>query len=159
MLQNTRRSLCGFVAAAGLLTAACGPTGVYRPYFDEGGSGASINEFTYVSLPHQPKSVSVIDTRTQEVIFSMDIPVGQQLVMNFDDKKEAEAKDRYMPATMRWALMPAGNRYGSLSNRLSVPAASSRLVEWDIRPGPEVSAPPQVETMVPPPLPDEPVRN
>lgn len=157
MLDNTRRTVCGLVAAGAMLAGACGPTGVYRPYFDEGGSGASIQEFTYVSYPHEPKNISVVDTRTQQVVFSMEIPVGQQLVVNFDDK--SDNREKYMSGTMRWALLKAGSRYGSLSNRTAVPPAHSRRVDMEIRPGPEVAAPPQVETMVPPPLPDETVQN
>lgn len=152
MVITPRRSLCGLIAASALIASACGPTSVYRPYYDEGGSGASIDEFTYVSYPHQPKSVSVIDTRTEEVIFAMDIPVGQQLVVNFDDP--SKNRGNYMSGTMRWALMKAGNAYGTLSNRIDVPPPHSRRIEWTLRPGPEVSTPPQVETMTPPPLSD-----
>jgi len=150
MSEITRRSLCGLVAAGATLSAACGPTGVYRPYFDEGGSGASIDEFTYISEPHSPKSVSVVDTRTQEVVFAMDIPVGQELVINFDDK--SPDREKYMSGTMRWGLFKAGDRYGSLSNRVAVPPQHSRRVDLEVREGPEVASPPQVETMVPPPL-------
>lgn len=152
MPRTILRSVCGTIAAGALLAGACGPTAVYRPYFDEGGSGASIDEFTYVSETFSPKSVSVVDTRTEEVIFAMDIPVGQQLVVNFDDKTINQ--DRYLSGTMRWALMRAGNRYGSLSNRVAVPPPGARRIDLFLREGPEVSAPPQVEVMTPPPLAD-----
>jgi hypothetical protein len=154
MSRFPRRALAELALAGALAgtLSGCGPTSLYRPYFDEGGSGASIDEATYVSYPHEPKSLSVVDTRTQEVVFAMDIPVGQQLVINFDDK--SADKDKYMSGTMRWAVMKAGNRYGSLSNRLAVPPPHSRRVDWYLREGPEVSTPPPVETMTPPPLSD-----
>ncbi|MBK7403604.1 MAG: hypothetical protein IPJ41_02950 [Phycisphaerales bacterium] len=152
MVITLRRSVCGLIAASALLASACGPTSPFRPFYDEGGSGASIDEFTFVSEPHSPKSVSLVDTRTEEVIFAVDIPVGQQLVVNFDDP--SNTRGNYMSGNMRWALMKAGNRYGKLSNRIDVPPANSRRLEMNLRPGPEVSTPPQVETMTPPPLSD-----
>lgn len=150
MASFTSRLLRSFALAGAVFAASCGPTSVYRPYFDEGGSGASIDEFTYVSTSEQPKTVTVVDTRTQETVFALDIPVGQQLVINFDDK--SANRDKYMSGQMRWAVMPAGNRYGSLRNRIDVPPAGSRRVDMTLRKGPEVATRPAVETMTPPPL-------
>lgn len=138
---GTTRTIGVFLVASGLLgLSACGPTSVYRPYFDEGGSGASIDEFTYVSRPYEAKTVSVIDTRTQEVVFSLDIPVGQQLSMNFDDRESN--RDKYMSGTMRWAVQPAGSRFGTLRNRIDVPPAHSRRIDMEIRQGPEIASEP-----------------
>lgn len=150
MASHTTRVLRSLALVGAVLGASCGPTSVYRPYFDQGGSGASIDEFTYVSTAHSPKTVTVVDTRTQETVFALDIPVGQQLVINFDDKQAD--RDKYMSGEMRWAVMPAGNRFGSLKNRVDVPPAGSRRVDMTLREGPEVSMPPSVETMTPPPL-------
>ena len=150
MASQISRVLCSLAAVGALAAASCGPTSPYRPFFDEGGSGASIDEFTYVSSSYSPKTVTVVDTRTGESVFALDIPVGQQLVVNFDDK--SANKDKYMSGTMRWAVMPAGNRYGSLRNRIDVPPPGSRRIDMTLREGPEVSTPPTVETMSPPPL-------
>lgn len=150
MASHTHRALCTLLAAGALSAASCGPTAVYRPYFDEGGSGASIDEFTFVSDSHAPKTITIVDTRTDEAVFAMDIPVGQQLVINFDDK--SARRDEYMSGQMRWAVMPAGNRFGTLRNRVDVPPAHSRRIDMTLRDGPEVATAPTVETMTPPPL-------
>ncbi|MFG0259914.1 MAG: hypothetical protein ACF8LK_06125 [Phycisphaerales bacterium JB041] len=135
------RTLGMLCVTSGLLAlSACGPTSVYRPFFDEGGSGASIDEFTYVSRPYEAKTVSVVDTRTGEVVFSMDIPVGQQLSINFDDKSKNQGK--YMSGEMRWAVQEAGSRFGTLRNRVDVPPPHSRRIDVDIRQGPEVATVP-----------------
>ncbi len=125
---------------AGLLAAAFVGAGVgcgiaYRPYFDPGGSGAAIDEYTYVSEPYSPQTITVVDTRTGESVFAMDVPVGQQLVINFDDKRVQS--EEWMSGVMRWRLMPAGQRYGRLTNRISVPPPSSRRVDVTLRAYPE----------------------
>ncbi|MCW5775192.1 MAG: hypothetical protein KIS87_01925, partial [Phycisphaeraceae bacterium] len=102
---------------------------------DPGGSGAAIDEYTYVSTPHTPQTITVVDTRTGESVFAMDVPVGKQLVINFDDK-DVQSED-WMSGVMRWRLMPAGQRYGRLTNRISVPPPSSRRVDVTLRAYPE----------------------
>lgn len=125
----------GLVAAVLALSAGgCGFA--YRPYFDPGGSGVAIDEYTYVSQPGMPQSVRIIDTRTGETVFASDIPVGEQLVINFDDDVFPEHET--MTAEMRWRLMPAGNRYGQLRNRVPMPPASSRRVDLFVRQTPEL---------------------
>ncbi|MDQ7013480.1 MAG: hypothetical protein Q9O74_06235 [Planctomycetota bacterium] len=141
MATSFTRTVGVLLVTSGMFAlGACGPTSVYRPFFDEGGSGASTDAFTYVSRPYEAKTVSVIDTRTQEVIFSMDIPVGQQLSVNFDDRESN--KDKYLSGTMRWGLQPAGSRFGRLLNRVDVPPAHSRRIDMDIRQGPEMAIEP-----------------
>jgi len=150
MASQTHRALCILLAAGASFAASCGPTSPYRPFFDEGGSGASIDQFTYVSDSHAPKTITIVDTRTDEVVFAVDIPVGQQLVINFDDK--SANRDKYMSGEMRWGVMPAGKRFGGTRNRIDVPPARSRRIDMTLREGPEISTPPVVETMTPPPL-------
>ncbi|GIK19438.1 MAG: hypothetical protein AMXMBFR77_19380 [Phycisphaerales bacterium] len=125
---------------AGLLSLSVIGAGVgcglaYRPYFDPGGSGAAIDEYTYVSEPYMPQTITVVDTRTGEPVFAMDVPVGQQLVINFDDKQVQS--EEWMSGVMRWRLMPAGHRYGRLTNRIAVPPPSSRRVDVTLRAYPE----------------------
>ncbi|QKK09709.1 MAG: hypothetical protein HND58_17080 [Planctomycetota bacterium] len=135
------RTLGMLCVTSGLLAlSACGPTSVYRPFFDEGGSGASIDEYTYVSRPYEAKTVTIVDTRTDEVVWSLDVPVGQQLSINFDDKSKNQ--DKYMSGEMRWGVQAAGNRFGTLRNRLDVPPPHSRRIDVDIRQGPEVATAP-----------------
>lgn len=131
------------VALAGclVLIPACGVA--YRPYYDPGGSGASIDEFTYLSEPHMPQSVSLVDLRTGETLFSVDIPPRQQLVVKFVKNHEAAA-DAWMPETMKWGLMPRGTKRGHLTNSMAVPPAYSRRLDLYGRDVPELPDAPRV---------------
>ena len=130
MARTTCSQILGTVLLAGLaLQVGC--------TFNEGGSGIALDEYTYVSRPHTPKTVSVVDTRTEQVIFTMDVPVGQQLVMDFDDPDSREGE--YLSGEMRWALMPAGYTNAQLRNRVNVPPPESRRIDMELREGPELA--------------------
>lgn len=109
-------ALAALVGLAGLSAGGCL---AYRPYFNEGGSGANINQFTYVSTSHQPKTVKLVDTRTNEVIWTCDIPVGQQLTCQF--YKDKSPDDPWRPNTMRWGLYKAGTKAGKHPYAIAVP--------------------------------------
>ena len=42
----------------------------------EGGIGYSADSYTYVSRTWEPKTISVIDTRTGETIWTLELPVS-----------------------------------------------------------------------------------
>ena len=95
---------------------------------------------TYWSTESKPVTITVVDTRTTEPFFTMEIPVGKQLVVDF---KEGEGDDAVLtPDLMRWDLFPVGTRTGSLRNAMSVPARWSRRIDVDFRPAPEFASPP-----------------
>lgn len=121
------------LAAAFLVAGGCGLA--YRPYYDEGGSGASIDEFTYVSRPHSPKTVTLVDTRTGETLWTTDVPVGKQLVIRF--YKDEAPDNAYTPDMMRWGVFEAGQRWGRKGNEMLVPPTHSRRIDLDVRPEPE----------------------
>lgn len=114
-------ALSGFIAIGG-----CG----YAP----GGQGRSNDTFTYYSTPHEPKTLTLIDTRTGERLWSCEVPVGQQLVVRFRNLTWSEntGKDE-----MRWELMKLGTEWGQLNNSIACPPASSRRLEMTVRAGPE----------------------
>ena len=64
----TRLAPIAFVAASLALAGCYGPRGAIYPY---SGSG-----YTYVSSEMQPVTVTLVDTRTEEPFFKMEIPVG-----------------------------------------------------------------------------------
>ncbi len=110
----------------GLLAAVAG---CYAP--DGGAMPNSGRGFTYISTSMQPLTISVIDARTDEAFFIMDIPPGQQLTFNFlqgggDDPV-------YTPDRMVYAVWEAGTYFGNLDNQLSCPPAAARRIEVDIR--------------------------
>ena len=118
------------LSGAFILTGCHGPSGGLFPH-----TGASQ---TYVSTEMQPKNVQVVDNRSGEVLFEMEIPVGKQLTIDF-------VKDRgddpvYTPDLLRWQLFDIGTRIGSLRSSMSIPAGTSRRIEVSMRPAPEYLA-------------------
>lgn len=124
---------------ASALVAAAASSGCYF----EGGPGWSADRFAYVSRTWTPKTVTLIDTRTGEAMWSMDVPVGQRLVIDFKTTQPMEKPDAWLPDTMHWDIMPERQRFGGLKNQMPVPPPSSRRVDVTLRPTPEY--PPDVD--------------
>ncbi len=115
-------------AATGLLAltlAGCVP-GYYA-----GGSLASLDLYTYESTPDYPQTVTLVDTSTGEKIWSVDIPVGKQLVIRFAENKAKGDKSR--PDVMRWEIMQRDTTSGVLDNSIPVPPAWQRRVDVTLR--------------------------
>lgn len=141
------RNALGAPAVAGAIAALAG-------CYTEGGPQQSLDRFTYVSRPHQPKTISVVDTRSYETIWTVDIPVGQKLALQFYPNKrvkEGEAADPLRPDVLRWQLIPESAYFGELHNEIGVPPSNSRRIEMKLRPGPEMPAPPPVVPPATPP--------
>jgi hypothetical protein len=135
----------GVLAALALGAAGLG-LGVGGCAWSPGGWNVSDDTHVYYSTPDMPQTVSVIDWRTGETVWSSEIPVGQQLVVQFRDGTGAD-KDPNVPSTMRWGLLPMGNEYGRLQNVTLVPPVSGRRLHVDVRPAPEL--PPGVAATLP----------
>src|SRR4051812_3931179 len=71
------RKFC--LAGAAALTAAM--AGCWTMGYSPGGRQASLDEFTYESTADHPYSLYLIDLRTRETIWSMDVPVGKEVVI------------------------------------------------------------------------------
>ena len=112
------------------LGAATLPAGCYYP----GGPLYSADRFTYESTPWQPWTVTLFDTRTGEAVWSVDVPVGEQVVVGFS---QGTGPNEYKPDEMIWQLMPLGERFGTLANRMPCPPVGARRLEPTLRPVPE----------------------
>lgn len=146
-MRQPLRSALILAAMVGGLWAAPGCGVAYRPYYDPGGSGASIDEFTYWSEPHMPQTVELIDLRTGETLFAVDIPPRQQLVVKF--VKNHSEKDSWMPDLMKWELMPRGTKRGKLDNSIPVPPSFSRRLDVSLRETPEMPDAPRYSQPAP----------
>lgn len=135
------RTRLTWLAAAGVI----GLTGCYY----EGGPLSSQDRFTYVSRPFQPWTVDLVDVRTGEVIWSVDVPVGQQLVVDFQAASSDASKDPWRPDTMLWEVMPSGRKFGALGNKMSVPDRNARRLEPKLRSTPEMPSEPYASAPVP----------
>ena len=103
----------------------------------EGGPLYSADRFAYVSRTWEPKTVTVVDTRTGEALWSIDVPVGQRLVIGFRAAPKNVEKNDWLPDVMQWDLMPESRISGALTNQIRVPPSSARRVDWKLRPTPE----------------------
>lgn len=119
-----RLALGTAAAAAVALTAGCVPG--YYP----GGSLASRDLYTYPSEPNWPQTVVLVDHLTEEVLWTVEVPIGQQLVVRF---YEDETDDPELPALMRWELMPLGDHFGELDNAMPVPPQYARRLDTFVR--------------------------
>lgn len=121
------------LAGLGSLLGGCGQA--YKLNYHESGSGASIDQYTWVSRPFEPKTVMLVDLRTDEVYWSVDIPVGQQLTVRFYENEEPE--NEFTPALMRWEIQEAGTKFRKLANAQLVPPVTVRRIDWEFRAAPE----------------------
>lgn len=120
------------IAPTAFAAAIAALSGCYYP----GGPGASYDVYTYESTSWKPWTVTLVDTRTGQTVWSIDVPVGKEVVLSF---KEGEGtKDSATPDLMRWQLFPLGTHYGELKSTLAVPPASARRLDPVLRPTPEL---------------------
>lgn len=130
----------------GVAFVLAGCTMGYHPH----GQGRSNDTFTYVSTSHEPKTITLVDTRTGEKMWSCSIPVGQQLVVRFLDDERSEERGYDV---MRWRLMPAGTAWGTLDNTMNCPPNTARRLDMTLRRGPEFVVAEATPAAAPAPMP------
>jgi len=102
----------------------------------------SSDRYTYESTNWQPQTVTLMDTRTMQPYWSKDIPVGQKLVMSFDNLEDhQEAAPADYPDKMLWDLWPLEQLTGDPARSLFVPSKQARRVDVKLRQTPEIPAP------------------
>jgi len=135
----TRIKALSLVVALSALAGCYGPRGAIYPYTGNG--------YTYVSSEMNPVTITLIDTRTEEPFFKMEIPVGKQLTLNFLEGKGDDPVLR--PDRMVYAIMDAGTATGRLTNQLTCPPQGSRRIVYDLREAPEArEAPPAYDERI-----------
>lgn len=117
------------------LCSGCGHMPGMNPGWSAGGDLASNDRYTFVSTPHAPQTITIIDTRSGEIIWSRDVPVGQQLNLRF--VPEANEDNPVRPDVMKYGVTEAGRRFARLTDSITVPAADSRRIDVELRKGPE----------------------
>jgi hypothetical protein len=91
--------------------------------------------YSYVSTTHLPQTVTLLNTRTGESIWSQEIPVGRQLNITFvnrPDRADSQGWDE-----MRWSLTDIGNGLGGQTSTIRVPPPSERRLDVTVRDFPE----------------------
>lgn len=92
---------------------------------------------TIASTEYMQKSVRMVDMRSGEVFFSIDIPPGKQLTYDFDRDEGDDAV--YTPDIMRYEVKNIGDKSGKLGSAMTVPNAASRRVEVFVKQGTQYS--------------------
>lgn len=121
------RQYFGVFTAGTTVLAVLAASGCQR--YLEGGSGMADDTHTYVSTSELPKTVTLKDTTSHEVLWTVEVPVGRKLVVRFypDRFKDNQAA----PDMMRWDLIDPDRETGELVNVAAVP--KSRILEWTLR--------------------------
>ncbi len=91
-------------------------------------SAGTASPMTWESTAACPKTIVIVDTRTGENVFEMDIPLGQQLSAQFSQHKDPQ-KHPEAPDLMRYTLMPLGQWVGHLDESIEVPHAWNRRID------------------------------
>ncbi len=136
-----------------LLALAALLSGCYSS-FSPGGNSFSNNHFTYASDAWSPKSVELIDTRTGQTLWSVDVPVGKKITMKFE-RNLGQAETSF-PDRMTWVVQNLKSNSWRGKQEMIVPGRDARLVELSIRPAPEYPEE-QVAMAEPPALDPEPL--
>lgn len=123
------------IACTALVIALASALPGCESVFSAGGDTFSNDSFTYESTTWSPKSVELIDTRNGQVLWAIEIPVGQKLTMRFEP--EIGDPDTVYPDRMTWVMQPLNSASWRGKQDMLVPGPTSRLVTFDVRPAPE----------------------
>lgn len=113
-----------------MVLAAAMATGCAAGY-GAGGPLASRDQYTFESTPTMPQSIAVVDTRTGETVWAMDIPVGQQLTILF--KNTGKKANELGYDEMDWQLNVIGAPGRTLGNSMRVPPSYARRLDGTVR--------------------------
>jgi len=92
----------------------------------------SIDRYTYDSTPDRPQTILLIDHTTGQVLWTMPVPIGQKLAIQF--RKGENKSDPARPDVMHWELMPMEGDYNEvLDNALPVPPSYIRMLKVELR--------------------------
>ena len=99
-----------------------------------GGPQMSADRYTIESTVHMPQTVTIIDLRTGEEVWTSEVPVGKKLTFQFYPERSTNS---YMPDLLRWEMIDLSVARRGLRNAMRVPPAHARRVDIIIRESPE----------------------
>jgi hypothetical protein len=129
-----RITVCIFVLLIAIMASCQMYTPGGNPYFNGPNSAA-----TYQSTEEFPKTVALIDTRSGERLFILEVPVGKKLVIDF--VKDSGDNTVLTPDLMMWEVFSSDVGYGPLSNSMTVPNNWSRRIDVTLREASEYANP------------------
>lgn len=126
-LRGVSRGLLGLAVAATLAVGGCG----YR----SGGQGWKGSSETWRSTEFLPATLTLVDTRSGEELWTQDIPVGYQMVTTFISGGGTDKVER--PDRLEYQILLNGTPFGRLRSAIAVPPANCRRWELSYRDTPE----------------------
>ncbi|MGD9689743.1 MAG: hypothetical protein AB7K52_08835 [Phycisphaerales bacterium] len=135
MSLRTAASACSLLVVSGVLVSG----GCLPNYWTPGGPMGSDDRYTYESTEWLPQTVTVVDTVTQQVIWSKEVPVGKKLIMRFTEPedlyRDSRSADPELPVKLQWDIIPAEEEWATPKQTSWV--VKSRRVDVKLRPVPE----------------------
>lgn len=124
-------ALIGSAAAVLATASACGLV-THRP----GGNMRSNDRHVYESTPYEPYTLELMDLRTGEAMWKVDVPVGRKAVIAFYPGRIDDAGSGY-PDMMRWEIYDTKQGVNTLRSAIAVPPAHLRRIDVSLRDIPE----------------------
>lgn len=124
------KSLLAIIALA--ITAALTGCATPFPY------GASYDRHAYASDQYLPKTVYVKDSVTDQLLMKCEVPVGQELIIDFDHKTDTSSSLTVSsPAEkVRWTVVETGTRFSFMNNEQEL-SGNPPIIYVELRPAPE----------------------
>lgn len=135
--MGVRVAMMAAIGGAVVALAGCGQALRAASGQSPGGPQRSLDMFTYESTGYLPQTVTLVDTRDQQEIWSVDIPVGQRLTVRFYDNHDGG--DTTMTDRMKWVLTDASNGPRQLRNEIPCPPGWARRLDVSLRDAPEAA--------------------
>lgn len=130
------RSFRSAIFASGLLALAA-LAGCDNGWYPEG-RYVSDDKYRYDSTALEAKTVVLVDTRTNQPVYTWEIPVDKELVLLFRPG-DGDA-NRVTPDKCEWDIWDIGTTKGTPAYTFNCPPADSRRVDMFIRAIPELPA-------------------
>ena len=111
-------------------------------------AAGTASPMTWDSTAALPKTVVIVDTRTGENVFEINIPMGQQLSVQFFEHKDPQEHPE-APDIMKYTLHPLGRWVGHLEQSVLVPHAWNRRVDVFLQSQEAYTAPDPARKVVP----------
>lgn len=128
-MRTSQIALVRGLAALALTVAVAAPLG---------GCYRSQDRYTYDSRTWSPKTVVLVDNRTEEEIWRYDVPVGVELRIKFFRGDEDNLR---FPDEMRWEAKSTIGTSFDEKGEIPVPPEEVRRVDWYLRSAPEYPRP------------------
>ncbi len=104
-----------------------------------GGQGWQGSSETWPSTEFLPATLTLVDIRSGEELWTQDIPVGYQMVTRFVSGGGTDKVER--PDRLEYQILLNGTKVGKLRSAIAVPPAECRRWELAYRDAPEYAQP------------------